>query len=74
MNERSASRVDTFIGRRIRDLRLDAGLSQTSIAKALGISFQQIQKYENGTNRISASRLYKLANHLDVSLTEFFPS
>lgn len=74
MNERSTSRVDMFIGRRIRELRKDAGLSQGGIAEILGITFQQVQKYENGTNRISAARLYKLASRLDVPITEFLPS
>ena len=67
-----ATDVDEYVGRRIRQRRLELGLSQGELAKALGITFQQIQKYENGTNRVSAGRLFNMARHLDVTLDYFF--
>ncbi len=53
----SANPIDIYVGRRIHDLRTSKGWSQTQLASLLGITFQQIQKYEKGLNRISASRL-----------------
>ena len=73
MQTKSATKVDTVIGRNIRKLRLEADLSQTDLAKLVGVSFQQIQKYENGSNRIAASRLLKLAKALDQPITAFLP-
>lgn len=64
--------LDTHIGNRIKLLRLLRGLSQERVAEAVGITFQQVQKYESGANRISASRLYALADYLGVSLDYFF--
>ena len=69
---RRATDVDDYVGRRIRQRRLELGQSQTELADALGITFQQIQKYENGTNRISAGRVYAAAQHLGVTLDYFF--
>jgi transcriptional regulator with XRE-family HTH domain len=69
---RSATTIDTHIGNRIRLLRLSRGLSQERLGEAVGITFQQVQKYESGVNRISASRLYGLAQHLGVSFEYFF--
>lgn len=69
---RAAGSLDWLIGRRIRQRRIEKGLSQERLAEALAISFQQIQKYENGHNRISAARLYALAGLLEVPLTYFF--
>jgi transcriptional regulator with XRE-family HTH domain len=60
---------DAAVGPRIRALRYALGLSQVDLAKRLGVSFQQVQKYENGRNRVSASRLYHIANVLGVSVT-----
>ena len=75
-NKISASRkskhVDVHVGKRLKQRRILLGLSQTQMADMLGISFQQIQKYEKGTNRISASRLVDLSNVLDVNITYFF--
>jgi transcriptional regulator with XRE-family HTH domain len=62
---------DLFVGSRLREARQLRGHSQTVIADALGVSFQAIQKYENGENRISAGRLVKVAAFLDVPLTFF---
>jgi transcriptional regulator with XRE-family HTH domain len=64
--------ADVYTGRRIRTLRSAAGLSQTEVGDALGITFQQIQKYEKGANRVSSGRLTELAKLLDVPITAFF--
>lgn len=64
--------IDRHVGARIRMRRLLAGVSQDRLADGLGVAFQQVQKYENGSNRISASRLQHIANMLDVSVSFFF--
>ncbi|WP_078710363.1 helix-turn-helix domain-containing protein [Consotaella salsifontis] len=64
--------VDAHIGSRLRKARLKKGLSQTELGEALGTAFQQIQKYEKGINRISASRLFHAAHLLDVDVEYFF--
>ena len=69
---RTAQPVDRYVGSRIRMRRTSRSLSQSELADALGVTFQQLQKYENGTNRISASRLWKLADVLDAPITWFF--
>jgi transcriptional regulator with XRE-family HTH domain len=60
------------IGARIRERRHDLEMSQHALAKALGITFQQIQKYENGTNRVSAARLFEICKALKVPLSSMF--
>jgi len=64
--------VDRFVGRRLRALRLMRGMTQAAVAARLGISFQQVQKYEIGHNRMSAGRLYDLATILDCTMSDFF--
>lgn len=64
--------VDVFVGQRLRELRMLAGLSQTDVAAALGLTFQQLQKYERGFNRVSASRLFTLAQFFHVPVSVFF--
>ena len=64
--------VDIEVGKRLKERRIFLGLSQTELANMLDISFQQVQKYEKGTNRISASRLVDLSNVLEVNITYFF--
>jgi len=64
--------VDLHVGARLRALRSSRRMSQTSLANAVGVSFQQIQKYERATNRISASMLYGIARYLAVPLAAFF--
>jgi transcriptional regulator with XRE-family HTH domain len=64
--------VDVHVGMRIRQRRTQLGMSQTTIAEGLGITFQQIQKYEKGTNRVGASRLQAIANILKVDAAYFF--
>ncbi|WP_235561361.1 helix-turn-helix domain-containing protein [Brevundimonas sp. Root1279] len=65
--------VDAFVGARIGLRRSALGLSQTALARELGVSFQQVQKYETGQNRISASRLHRAATVLATSVEAFFP-
>ena len=67
-----ANAVDTHVGQRIRDKRNERGLSQTEVANALGVTFQQVQKYERGTNRVGASRLFDLSRILSVPVQYFF--
>ena len=64
--------VDVLVGRKVRERRTLAGMSQTVVAEKLGLTFQQLQKYEKGGNRISASRLYELALILGVPVSYFF--
>ena len=64
--------VDLHVGARIRMRRRFIGMSQQSLADTLGLTFQQVQKYERGANRIGASRMYDLAHVLDVPVSFFF--
>ncbi|SMF28093.1 Transcriptional regulator, contains XRE-family HTH domain [Azospirillum oryzae] len=64
--------VDVFVGQRLRELRMLAGLSQSDVAAALGLTFQQLQKYERGFNRVSSSRLFKLGQFFRVPVSVFF--
>ena len=64
--------VDVHVGMRLRQRRTLLGMSQEKLAKAFGVSFQQVQKYERGANRISASRLHLLTRTLDVPVSYFF--
>mgnify|MGYP002399828645 CR=1 FL=1 len=64
--------LDAMIGRRIRVLRALRGLTLAEVASQLGVSSQQLQKYETGVNRVSAGRLYELAELLDCQITDFF--
>jgi transcriptional regulator with XRE-family HTH domain len=72
MSKRSGDPRDAEIGKRVRALRLHRGLSQTELGNELEITFQQVQKYEKGTNRISAGRLQKIGEVLNVPITFFF--
>lgn len=64
--------VDVHVGRKIRQRRWVIGMTQQQLADAVGIKFQQIQKYETGMNRVSASRLWDVATTLDVGIEFFF--
>ena len=64
--------IDRYVGTRVRARRTGLRISQTKLGDALGITFQQVQKYENGGNRIGASNLYKIAQVLDVDVGFFF--
>ena len=63
-----AGPIDAMVGRTIRMLRLSKGISQGALGRRLGVSFQQVQKYENGTNRVGAGRLAQISSALDVPL------
>lgn len=64
--------IDRHIARRVRKVRLRRGMSQETLGEACGVSFQQIQKYEAGTNRLSGSRLFQVAQALGVAPADFF--
>lgn len=64
--------VDTHVGQRVRMRRSLVGMSQEKMAESLGITFQQVQKYERGTNRVSASKLYLISKILSVPVAYFF--
>lgn len=69
---RQSKHIDRYVGERIRQRRTEIGLTQEQLAEALEVSYQQIQKYETGANRISAGRLFELAGTLDVEMGYFF--
>ena len=64
--------VDIHVGKKLKQIRTLRRLSQTDVAKKLNLSFQQIQKYEIGSNRVAASRLFELSQILDVTPSYFF--
>ncbi|MEM7491582.1 MAG: helix-turn-helix transcriptional regulator [Pseudomonadota bacterium] len=64
--------VDVHVGKRIRHRRWMVGMTQQQLAEKVGIKFQQIQKYETGMNRVSASRLWEIADALEVPINHFF--
>jgi transcriptional regulator with XRE-family HTH domain len=72
MPKRRSDKRDIEVGRRVRAFRLQKGLSQEKLADQLGVTFQQVQKYEKGTNRVAAGRLQRIAEILEVPITEFF--
>ena len=71
-DERSTNAVDVKLGQRVRARRLEIGMSQERLAELLGITFQQIQKYEKGVNRIAGSRLWDISKALDMPVARFF--
>ncbi len=71
-NTRAVSDFDKIIAERIRLARLAKGLSQERLGEALGVTFQQVQKYEKGVNRVSAGRLHQIAAVLDCDISYFF--
>ena len=72
MSARSPNKTDVHIGKRIKMQRLARGLSQTDVGSRLGITFQQVQKYERGINRVGAGRLQEIANLFSVTPAFFF--
>ena len=64
--------VDVHVGERIRELRHLREMTQMELAKQVGVRFQQVQKYETGFNRVSASRLFMIAEALDVEVADLF--
>jgi transcriptional regulator with XRE-family HTH domain len=71
-DERAANAIDRKLGQRVRSRRLEIGMSQERLAELLGITFQQVQKYEKGVNRIAASRLFDIASALQQPVSRFF--
>jgi transcriptional regulator with XRE-family HTH domain len=69
---KSPNTTDQHVGTRVRMRRLQLGMSQTTLADALGLTFQQVQKYEKGANRISASRLQQISNILQAPMSYIF--
>ena len=72
MNKKTCDPHDAEVGQRIRVRRLSKKMSQTDLATQLGLTFQQIQKYEKGTNRVGAGRLKRIAEILDAPITYFY--
>jgi len=64
--------IDRYVGSRVRTRRVGLRISQTKLGEAVGVTFQQVQKYENGANRIGASNLYKIAKTLGVEISYFY--
>jgi transcriptional regulator with XRE-family HTH domain len=71
-DERAANAVDRKLGQRVRSRRLEIGMSQERLAELLGVTFQQVQKYEKGVNRMAASRLHDIAAALEMPIARFF--
>lgn len=72
MSSPTPNPIDISVGQRVRAIRELRGLTQTDLAKATGVTFQQIQKYERGTNRVSASRLMLISHALGQPVSAFF--
>ena len=72
IKEHGPDPIDAHVGSRLRTHRMSLRISQTKLGNELGVTFQQIQKYENGTNRLGASNLYKSAKFLGVGVDYFF--
>lgn len=70
--DRTPNPVDIHVGARVRVRRKQKGISQEALANRLKLTFQQVQKYERGTNRISASKLYEIARALELPISDFF--
>ena len=68
----TAHPIDVHVGQAVRRLRKARGVSQEALAAALGLTFQQVQKYENGANRVSASKLFQISRFLQVEVSAFF--
>ena len=69
---RTPGPVDQYIGARIRERRVALSISQAALGETLGVTLQQVQKYEKGANRVSAARLFDICAALDVSLASMF--
>jgi transcriptional regulator with XRE-family HTH domain len=72
MPKKKPNQIDVLVGRNVRLYRLHAKLSQTVLGERIGVTFQQVQKYERGSNRVGASRLAQIASALGVPITAFF--
>ncbi len=74
ISETKVELIDKLVGSRIRYYRIMNGINQSELAAAIGLTFQQVQKYEKGVNRIAPSRLVRVARFLGVRADEFFPT
>src|SRR5476649_540205 len=72
MSTKAPNPVDKYVGSRVRMRRIMLGMSQEKLSEALGLTFQQIQKYEKGTNRIGASRIQQISNILQIPVSFLF--
>jgi transcriptional regulator with XRE-family HTH domain len=72
MPKKSPKPVDITVGQNIRIIRLQRGMSQSELATSLGVTFQQVQKYEKGTNRVGGSRMFQVAEALGVAIEQLF--
>jgi transcriptional regulator with XRE-family HTH domain len=73
MSSKQQDPLDIEVGRRVRSVRLEKGMSQEKLGNQLALTFQQIQKYENGANRIGAAKLQRIAQILGVSVSALYP-
>src|SRR5260221_11866541 len=71
-DKKRLNQIDAHVGSRVRLRRTLLGMSQEKLGEAIGLTFQQVQKYERGANRVGASRLYDLSRVLDVPVSDFF--
>jgi len=71
-SNKSATKTDKFIGQNVRVHRLSKGWTQQQLGAKLGVTFQQLQKYESGTNRIGSGRLFQIAELFEVPVIELF--
>lgn len=74
MTQRETNPIDVEIGKKVRQRRSEIGMSQERLAELLGVTFQQVQKYEKGVNRIAASRLWAIAAAMKQAVSWFYPS
>ena len=72
MDKRKANSVDVYVGKKIREARLRSGLTLAALAESLGITSQQLQKYENGFTRVGCSRLYAISRVFSIPVQAFF--
>jgi transcriptional regulator with XRE-family HTH domain len=72
MSPKAPGALDRYVGSRMRVRRLEVGMSQEKLGEFLGITFQQVQKYEKGTNRVSISRLHQIAQALETPVSYFY--
>jgi transcriptional regulator with XRE-family HTH domain len=73
-SKQNSTDIDALVGEGVRSRRIQARMSQAQLGEALGVTFQQIQKYENGVNRIGSGRLFRIAEVLACDVSEFFDS
>jgi transcriptional regulator with XRE-family HTH domain len=71
-SNKTATKIDKLVGTNIRVHRRVAGLTQEALGAKLGVTFQQVQKYENGTNRVGSGRLYQIAELFEIPVTSLF--